>query len=86
MNLSKSPHRGRVNPRAAVWAERTARNARGTPERQRGAIAGTVCGLSVEAIEDPRTQQIRCLEQIRYLDKLADKLAKGRPLETVLSG
>ena len=37
-----------------------------------------VCGVRVEAIEDP------LMQQIRYLDKLVDELAKGRPLEKVL--
>ena len=41
-------------------------------------ITGTVCGVRVEAIEDP------LMQQIRYLDKLVDELAKGRPLEKVL--
>ncbi len=43
-------------------------------------ITGTVCGVRVEAIEDP------LMQQIRYLDKLVDELAKGRPLEKVLRG
>jgi hypothetical protein len=41
-------------------------------------ITGTVCGVRVETIEDP------LMQQIRYLDKLVDELAKGRPLEKVL--
>jgi hypothetical protein len=41
-------------------------------------ITGTVCGVRVEAIEDP------LMRQIRYLDKLVDELAKGRALEKVL--
>ena len=41
-------------------------------------ITGTVCGVRVEAIEDP------LMQRIRYLDKLVDELAKGRPLERVL--
>jgi hypothetical protein len=41
-------------------------------------ITGTVCGVRVENIEDP------LMQQIRYLDKLVDELAKGRPLEKVL--
>ena len=42
------------------------------------AITGVVCGVRVEAIEDP------LMQKIRYLDLLVDKLAKGRPLEKVL--
>jgi hypothetical protein len=41
-------------------------------------ITGVVCGVRVEAIEDP------LMQQIRYLDKLVDELAKGRSLEKVL--
>ena len=41
-------------------------------------ITGVVCGVRVEEIEDP------LMQQIRYLDKLVDELAKGRPLEQVL--
>lgn len=41
-------------------------------------ITGVVCGVRVEAIEDP------LMQQIRYLDKLVDDLAKGRPMEKVL--
>jgi len=37
-----------------------------------------VCGIRVEAIQDPTTQKIR------YLDKLIDELAKGRPLDKIL--
>lgn len=41
-------------------------------------ICGSVCGVKVEAIEDP------LLREIRYLDKLVDELAKGKPLDKVL--
>lgn len=41
-------------------------------------ITGIVCGVRVEDIEDP------LMQQIRYLDKLVDELAKGRALEKVL--
>ena len=41
-------------------------------------ITGKVCGVDVAAIEDP------LIQNIRRLDKLADELAKGRPLEKVL--
>ncbi len=41
-------------------------------------ITGVICGVRVEAIDDP------LMQQIRYLDKLVDELAKGRPLEKVL--
>jgi hypothetical protein len=41
-------------------------------------ITGVVCGVRVEAIEDP------LMQKIRYLDKLIDELAKGRPMEKIL--
>lgn len=41
-------------------------------------ITGTICGVRVETIEDPVVQQVR------YLDKLVDEIAKGRPLDKVL--
>ena len=43
-----------------------------------GLITGVICGVRVEDIEDP------LMQQIRYLDKLVDELAKGRPMEKVL--
>lgn len=43
-------------------------------------ITGVVCGVRVEAVEDP------LLQKIRYLDKLVDELAKGRAMEKVLRG
>jgi hypothetical protein len=43
-------------------------------------ISGVICGIRVEEIEDPLTQQVR------YLDKLVDELAKGRKMEKILRG
>jgi hypothetical protein len=43
-------------------------------------ITGTICGYRVEDIPYPLTQQTR------YLDKLVDELAKGRPLAKILRG
>ena len=43
-------------------------------------IKGVVCGVRVEDIEDP------LMQKIRYLDKLIDELAKGRPMEKILRG
>ena len=43
-------------------------------------ITGVICGVRIEAIEDP------LMRKIRYLDKLVDELAKGRPMEKVLRG
>lgn len=41
-------------------------------------IKGVICGYRVEEIENPLTQQVR------YLDKLVDELAKGKKMEKIL--
>ena len=41
-------------------------------------ITGVVCGVRVEDVDDP------LMQKIRYLDKLVDELAKGKPMEKVL--
>ena len=41
-------------------------------------ITGLICGYRVEEIKNPLTQQVR------YLDKLVDELAKGRKMEKIL--
>ncbi len=41
-------------------------------------IKGKICGVDVETVEDP------LMQKIRWLDKLADELAKGRPMEKIL--
>ena len=41
-------------------------------------ITGVICGYRVEEIED------KLMQQIRYLDKLVDKLAKGKTMEKIL--
>ena len=41
-------------------------------------ITGVVCGIRVEEIEDP------LMQQIRYLDKLVDEIARGKAMEKVL--
>ncbi|HET7838377.1 MAG TPA: DUF2200 family protein, partial [Rectinemataceae bacterium] len=41
-------------------------------------IKGLVCGVRVEEVEDP------LMRNIRYLDKLVDELAKGRPMDKIL--
>jgi hypothetical protein len=43
-------------------------------------ITGLICGYRVEEIEHPLTQQVR------YLDKLVDELAKGKKMEKILRG
>lgn len=48
------------------------------PNPSRALIRGVVCGVRVEDIEEP------VMREIRYLDKLIDELAKGRPLEKIL--
>ena len=41
-------------------------------------IKGSVCGVKIELINDP------LMREIRYLDKLVDELAKGKPMEEIL--
>ena len=43
-------------------------------------IKGVICGVRVEEIEEPTMQEIR------YLDKLVDELAKGKAMEKILRG
>jgi hypothetical protein len=43
-----------------------------------GLITGSVCGIKVQEIEDP------LMQKIRYMDKLVDELAKGRPMAKIL--
>ena len=44
----------------------------------RSLIKGVICGIRVEHIEDP------IMQDIRYLDKLIDELAKGKAMEKIL--
>ena len=44
----------------------------------RDQIKGVICGVRIEEIEDP------LMREIRYLDKLIDELAKGRPMTKIL--
>jgi hypothetical protein len=41
-------------------------------------ITGVICGVRVEQIEDP------LMQNIRYLDKLVDELARGKPMTKIL--
>ncbi len=43
-------------------------------------ITGAVCGVRVEAIDDP------LMQKVRWLDKLIDELARGRPMAKILRG
>ena len=43
-------------------------------------ITGVICGYRVEEIKNPLTQQVR------YLDKLVDEIAKGRKMDKILRG
>ncbi|HEY0874772.1 MAG TPA: DUF2200 domain-containing protein [Vicinamibacterales bacterium] len=43
-----------------------------------GKITGVICGVRIEEIEDP------LMRKVRYMDKLVDELAKGRPMEKIL--
>jgi len=44
----------------------------------RSLITGVICGVRVEDIEDP------LMQEIRYLDKLVDELARGKSMEKIL--
>jgi len=44
----------------------------------RDSIKGVICGVRVEDIEEP------VMQEIRYLDKLIDELAKGKAMEKIL--
>lgn len=44
----------------------------------RSLITGTICGVRLEEIEETT------MREIRYMDKLVDELAKGRPMEKIL--
>ncbi|MBZ9811238.1 MULTISPECIES: DUF2200 domain-containing protein [unclassified Mesorhizobium] len=44
----------------------------------RSLITGVICGIRVEDIQEP------LMQEIRYLDKLIDELAKGRTMEKIL--
>ena len=43
-------------------------------------ITGVICGVRIEEIQDS------LMRKIRYMDKLVDELAKGRPMEKILRG
>ena len=45
---------------------------------KRKLITGVICGVRIEEIEE------KLMREIRYLDKLVDELAKGRPMEKIL--
>lgn len=47
---------------------------------KRRKITGVVCGVRVEDIKEPTMQEIR------YLDKLVDELARGKSMEQILRG
>ncbi|HEX8390691.1 MAG TPA: DUF2200 domain-containing protein [Candidatus Saccharimonadales bacterium] len=53
-----------------------ARAPRLNPSRK--SIKGVICGVRVEDIEDP------LMQEIRYLDKLIDELARGKAVENIL--
>ena len=48
------------------------------PNPDRRLIKGSICGVKVEEIQEP------LMQEIRYLDKLVDELAKGKPMEKIL--
>jgi hypothetical protein len=48
------------------------------PNPLRLSIKGVICGVRIEEIQEPT------MREIRFLDKLVDELAKGRPMEKIL--
>ena len=48
------------------------------PNPARKLIKGSICGIRVEEIQEP------LMQEIRYLDKLVDELAKGKTMEKIL--
>ena len=48
------------------------------PNPNRKLIKGVVCGIRVEEIQEP------LMQEIRYLDKLVDELAKGKGMDKIL--
>jgi hypothetical protein len=50
------------------------------PNPSRKMITGVICGVRVEEIDEPTMQEIR------YLDKLVDELARGKAMEKILRG
>ena len=48
------------------------------PNPNRKLITGVICGIRVEGIKEP------VMQELRYLDKLVDELAKGKPMEKIL--
>ena len=48
------------------------------PHPNRTQITGVVCGVRVETVQED------LMREIRYLDKLVDELAKGKPMEKIL--
>lgn len=48
------------------------------PNPSRALIKGVICGVRVEAIKE------RTMQEIRYLDKLVDELAKGKAMDKIL--
>ena len=49
-----------------------------SPNENRRKITGSVCGVKLAEIEDPM------MLELRYLDKLVDELAKGKPMDKIL--
>jgi hypothetical protein len=48
------------------------------PNPARTLIKGVVCGVRVEEVREPT------MREVRYLDKLIDELAKGKPMDKIL--
>jgi hypothetical protein len=71
-----TPSRIKEQVEAGVTLEVFFNQAKLNPNADR--ITGTICGYRIEAIDDALTKKVR------YLDKLVDELAKGRPMHKIL--
>ena len=50
------------------------------PNPNASLITGVICGIRVEEIDDP------LMQQVRYLDKLVDEVARGKRMTAILRG
>jgi len=48
------------------------------PNPRASLITGVICGVRVEEIDDP------LMQQLRYMDKLVDEVARGKKMESIL--
>ena len=76
----EKPPLARSTPHAAAPHLPNQRRQRPGAESGHASITGTICGVRIEAIEEP------LMREIRYLDKLVDEFAKGRAIGDGFAG